>query len=38
MELEEIPNFRDRVTFIQVDPNYIYKQNMSLSTKLYYNS
>jgi len=38
MELEEIPNFKDRVTFIEVDPNNIFKHNMDLSTKLYYNS
>lgn len=38
MELEEIPNFKDRVTFIEVDPNNLFSPNMALSTKLYYNS
>ena len=38
MELEEIPNYKDRVTFIEVDPHAIFTHKINLSTKLYYNS
>jgi hypothetical protein len=38
MELEEIPNYKERVTFIEVDPSFCFKQRLSISAKLYYNS
>jgi hypothetical protein len=38
MELEEIPNYKERVTFIEVDPQLNFSAKLSVSTKLYYNS
>ncbi len=38
MELEEIPNYKERVSFIEVDPHGIFTHKINLSTKLYYNS
>lgn len=38
MELEEIPNYKDRVSFIEVDPSMNFKHKINISTKLYYNS
>lgn len=38
MELEEIPNYKERVSFIEVDPKNIYPTTLPLTSKLYYNS
>ena len=38
MELEEIPNYKERVSFIEVDPRNIYCQRFDLSRILYYSS
>ena len=39
MELEEIPNYKERVLFMEVDPTHFFKQpNITLSNKYYYNS
>jgi hypothetical protein len=38
MELEEIPNYKERVSFIEVDPQVNFTSRLNVSTKLYYNS
>ncbi len=38
MELEEIPNYKERVSFIEVDPQLSFTSRLNVSTKLYYNS
>ncbi len=38
MELEEIPNYKDRVTFIEADPLNLFGVKMGVSSKLYFNS
>ena len=38
MELEEIPNYKERISFIEVDPHRNFRGKMSLSHKLYFNS
>ena len=38
MELEEIPNYKERVTFTEVDPHLNFTPKLNVSTKLYYNS
>jgi hypothetical protein len=38
MELEEIPNYKERVTFLEVDPSMNFTHRINISTKLYYNS
>jgi IQ domain-containing protein H len=38
MELEEIPNYKERVWFLEVDPRRMFKNSISLTDKLYYNS
>ena len=38
MELEEIPNYKDRVIFMEVDPKKRFIGNHDISHKLYYNS
>ncbi len=38
MELEQIPNYKERVTFVCTDSNKFLKSNIKVSSKLYYNS
>lgn len=38
MELEEIPNYKERVSFIEVDPQLDFTSRLNVSSKLYYNS
>lgn len=38
MELEEISNYKERVCFIQVDPQGFFHPRLSLTARLYYHS
>lgn len=38
MELEEIPNYKERVTFLEADPEKQFKHSLTLTAKLYFNS